>query len=307
MPEFQTPARPSYGDALSTTLKCTHSGRNTVRCVVCCSLWHFSPPMSRRPPRNRRLFCAITGRFNRRRKFSENGAALSAAGFQPRGWYPCHRALHGLQRAGAGARVSRPLLRHESAVGAGRQLPDRRELLERCRCRQDSPFRKPWWFRTEFKLPAEYRGKTLWLGFDGINFRANVWLNGKQIAASDKLAGAWRLFEFDVTRRGASRATPTRSPSRSSRPSPAISRSRSSIGTRCRRTRSWACGAMSRSPPPGRSRSAIPFVTTHLRGRRAQLTRARRIDERHRRARWMACSRDGSRRRSSRSRETRRA
>ena len=63
----------------------------------------------------------------------------------------------------------------------------------------DSPFRKPWWFRTEFKLPAEYRGKTLWLNFDGINFRANVWLNGKQIAASDILAGAWRLFEFDVT------------------------------------------------------------------------------------------------------------
>jgi exo-1,4-beta-D-glucosaminidase len=64
---------------------------------------------------------------------------------------------------------------------------------------EDSPFRKPWWFRTEFQLPAEYRGKTVWLNFDGLNFRANVWLNGKQIAASDKLAGAWRLFEFDVT------------------------------------------------------------------------------------------------------------
>src|SRR5450631_19898 len=63
----------------------------------------------------------------------------------------------------------------------------------------DSPFHKPWWFRSEFKLPAEYRGKTLWLGFDGINFRANVWLNGRQIATSDRLAGAWRLFEFDVT------------------------------------------------------------------------------------------------------------
>lgn len=62
-----------------------------------------------------------------------------------------------------------------------------------------SPFQKPWWFRTEFKLPAEFRGKTLWLNFDGINFRANVWLNGKQIAASDKLAGAWRLFQFDIT------------------------------------------------------------------------------------------------------------
>jgi len=37
------------------------------------------------------------------------------------------------------------------------------------------------------------------LHFDGINFRANVWLNGKQIATSDKMAGSWRVFEFDVT------------------------------------------------------------------------------------------------------------
>jgi exo-1,4-beta-D-glucosaminidase len=63
----------------------------------------------------------------------------------------------------------------------------------------DSPFRHSWWYRTVFDLPAEYRGKTIWLGFDGINFRANVWMNGKQIAAADKMAGAWRLFEFDVT------------------------------------------------------------------------------------------------------------
>ena len=62
-----------------------------------------------------------------------------------------------------------------------------------------SPFRQAWWYRTEFKLPLEYRGKTVWLGFDGINYRAHVWMNGVQIASSEKLAGTWRLFEFDVT------------------------------------------------------------------------------------------------------------
>src|SRR5579859_7079685 len=35
----------------------------------------------------------------------------------------------------------------------------------------DSPFRHSWWYRTEFKLPASYRDKTIWLDFDGINFR----------------------------------------------------------------------------------------------------------------------------------------
>ena len=64
---------------------------------------------------------------------------------------------------------------------------------------EDSPFAKSWWYRTEFRVPADYKGKTIWLGFDGINFRANVWLNGKQIATAAKMAGAWRLFEFDVT------------------------------------------------------------------------------------------------------------
>ena len=63
----------------------------------------------------------------------------------------------------------------------------------------ESPFRHAWWFRTEFDLPASTQGRTLRLNFDGINYRANVWLNGRQIAASDRMVGAWRLFRFDVT------------------------------------------------------------------------------------------------------------
>lgn len=62
-----------------------------------------------------------------------------------------------------------------------------------------SPFEQSWWYRTEFALPPEYKGKTLWLGFDGINYRANVWMNGVKIANSEQLAGTWRVFRFDVT------------------------------------------------------------------------------------------------------------
>jgi exo-1,4-beta-D-glucosaminidase len=63
----------------------------------------------------------------------------------------------------------------------------------------DSPFLVPWWYRKEFVLPADYRGKSIWLNFAGINYRANIWLNGKQIANSDQVAGAWRTYEFNVT------------------------------------------------------------------------------------------------------------
>ena len=63
----------------------------------------------------------------------------------------------------------------------------------------DSPFAVSWWYRKQFAAPASYKGKTVWLKFDGINYRANVWLNGKQIANSDDMAGAWRTFELNVT------------------------------------------------------------------------------------------------------------
>ena len=63
----------------------------------------------------------------------------------------------------------------------------------------DSPYAVSWWYRKQFSAPASYSGKTVWLNFRGINYRANVWLNGKQIANSDEIAGAWRTYELNVT------------------------------------------------------------------------------------------------------------
>jgi exo-1,4-beta-D-glucosaminidase len=63
----------------------------------------------------------------------------------------------------------------------------------------DSPFAVSWWYRTKFTLPASYKGKAVWLNFRGINYRANVFLNGKEIANSDQIAGAWRTYELNVT------------------------------------------------------------------------------------------------------------
>ena len=64
----------------------------------------------------------------------------------------------------------------------------------------DSPFRPSWWYRTEFDLPAAKAGRPLWLHFDGINYRANIWVNGTQVARASDVAGVFRRFEFDVTR-----------------------------------------------------------------------------------------------------------
>ena len=63
----------------------------------------------------------------------------------------------------------------------------------------DSPFSVSWWYRKEFSLPGNDEGKSVWLHLDGLNYRANVWLNGRRVASSDQIAGAWRLYELNVT------------------------------------------------------------------------------------------------------------
>ncbi len=63
----------------------------------------------------------------------------------------------------------------------------------------DSPYAVSWWYRKVFNIPASYKGRTVWLKFNGINYRANIFLNGKLIANSDDVAGAWRTYEFNIT------------------------------------------------------------------------------------------------------------
>ncbi|MBS0388772.1 MAG: beta galactosidase jelly roll domain-containing protein, partial [Proteobacteria bacterium] len=62
-----------------------------------------------------------------------------------------------------------------------------------------SPYAVSWWYRTEFTLPQGFAGQVVWLNFKGINYKANVYLNGKQIADADHIVGAWRTHELDVT------------------------------------------------------------------------------------------------------------
>jgi exo-1,4-beta-D-glucosaminidase len=63
----------------------------------------------------------------------------------------------------------------------------------------ESPFNVPWWYRTSFQLPESFAGKQIWLHFGGINYRATIWLNGKQIAGQDQVVGMWRTYDFNVT------------------------------------------------------------------------------------------------------------
>ena len=59
---------------------------------------------------------------------------------------------------------------------------------------------KPWWFRREFELPAAEDGKNVVLKLHGINYKADVWLNGIKIADSTQIIGPFRIIELDITK-----------------------------------------------------------------------------------------------------------
>ena len=60
----------------------------------------------------------------------------------------------------------------------------------------DSFFYADFWYRDEFVAPAAAKGKHVWLNFDGINWKADVFLNGTK---AGRIEGAFMRGRFDVT------------------------------------------------------------------------------------------------------------
>ena len=62
------------------------------------------------------------------------------------------------------------------------------------------PFEVPWWYRKVFDIDNISDNDFYQITFDGINFRANIWLNGKQIASSDSVQGSYGVWNFDISK-----------------------------------------------------------------------------------------------------------
>ena len=61
----------------------------------------------------------------------------------------------------------------------------------------DTLCRMDWWYRLDFDAPASTDGREAWLLFNGINYQAEVWLNGVFVG---HMKGAFIRGEFNVTR-----------------------------------------------------------------------------------------------------------
>ncbi len=62
-----------------------------------------------------------------------------------------------------------------------------------------SPYSTHWWFLNQFTLPSTLSGQRIYVHFDGINYRANLWVNGTEIATNTQMVGTYTQFEFDIT------------------------------------------------------------------------------------------------------------
>ncbi|WP_232296558.1 glucose-6-phosphate dehydrogenase [Plesiocystis pacifica] len=112
------------------------------------------------------------------------GELLSSPAFDATGWVRVelpNTALGALIDAGEWSRVAERI--GPEADARGRE--------------PEAAFAGPWWFRREFHC-APAAGEHVSLVFEGLNYRARVWLNGEVLAEPAEVVGTHRCFELNI-------------------------------------------------------------------------------------------------------------
>jgi beta-galactosidase/beta-glucuronidase len=117
-------------------------------------------------------------RIQRDSLVTASGEALSAVGFQDKDWVV--------------ATVPATVLSSYLNIGA---LPDPNFGDNQLQI-SDSFFYADFWYRDEFTAPPTAKGRRVWLNFDGINWKADIYLNGSRVG---NIAGGFMRGKFDVT------------------------------------------------------------------------------------------------------------
>src|SRR5262249_27728937 len=131
-------------------------------------------------------------------KVRRSGTEISSAEFKPNGWYAITVPSTVVAAEVAAEKFKDPYFGNNLRDIPGTTYPIGENFAE-MPMPKDSPYNCSWWYRTEFRVPQAYTNRTVWLHFDGINYRANIWLNGRKLADAQQVAGAYRIYEFDAT------------------------------------------------------------------------------------------------------------
>jgi exo-1,4-beta-D-glucosaminidase len=151
----------------------------------------------RRSPEPAKFFLRKGWSIQSSAQIKEKGDTISENKYQPKNWYPAKVPSTVVGTLVEDKVYPDPLVDKNLRLIPGCSYPIGANFAN-LPMPEDSPFRASWWYRTQFRLPASYRGRNVWLNFDGINFRANIWLNGQQISTSAEIAGTFRIHELNI-------------------------------------------------------------------------------------------------------------
>jgi exo-1,4-beta-D-glucosaminidase len=127
------------------------------------------------------------------------GEQISAVGFDASGWHAATIPTTVVGALVADKTYPDPFYATNLHSFPG-MYPSNKILFANRELPAGSPFVCSWWYRTEFAVPADFEQETAWLHFLGINYRANIWINGQKVADAKDVAGAYRTFEFNVSK-----------------------------------------------------------------------------------------------------------
>src|ERR1700680_275559 len=163
--------------------------------LACCLLAQSAAPEANRAAR---FYLKAGWAIQSSASVPQTGEILSTAGFKPEGWHPATVPSTVLAALVADKTYPEPYFGKNLRSIPGTTYPIGKNFWDLA-MPADRPFRSFWWYRTEFHLPPGYEGRTIWLHFHGINYRANTWLNGRKLADASEVAGTYRRYEFNVT------------------------------------------------------------------------------------------------------------
>jgi exo-1,4-beta-D-glucosaminidase len=116
------------------------------------------------------------------KEMQAEGATVSQPGYQVQGWHPIRR-------------MPATVLEVLQEDGVYPDLYVGKNMLEKV---PQDLYKQDWWYRTEFTAPAGFSNYTL--QFPGINYRAEIWVNGQKVADSKQIVGMYVAHELNVTR-----------------------------------------------------------------------------------------------------------
>jgi hypothetical protein len=95
-------------------------------------------------------------------KVTDAGAIVSTAAFHPQGWYAATVPGTVLTTLVNNGVYPEPL------------------YGENMRAIPESLNKTSYWYRATFAVPTEFKGRHIWLYFGGVNYSAQIWVNGHQ-------------------------------------------------------------------------------------------------------------------------------